>query len=140
MAAGDILKGKDLRITFVDGTIYHATECAISSTRAFDEVATKDTNGNIVTPDTYSWNMTASGLVANKPGSSSQKDIKDLWASHIAGTIAAVEFKTTETGDMVLSGNVYVESIEMTASTEGRATYSATLRGDGDLTQSEVTP
>jgi hypothetical protein len=138
MAAGDILKGKDLRITLIDGTIYHATECSITSTRNFDEVATKDTNGNITTPDTYSWSLNASGLVANKPGASAQKDIHDLWTEHLAANLVAVEFTTTETGDITISGNAYVESVEMTAATEGRATYTATLKGDGDLTQGTV--
>jgi hypothetical protein len=138
MAAGDILKGKDLRITLIDGTMYHATECSISSTTNFDEVATKDTNGNIVTPDTNSWSLSASGLVANKPGVSTQKDIHDIFTTHLAKTLVAVEFATTETGDIILSGNAYIESVEITASTEGRATYTASFKGNGDLTQALV--
>jgi hypothetical protein len=138
MSAGKILKGKDLRITLVDGTIYHATECSISSTRNFDEVATKDTTGNIVTPDTVSWNLNASGLVANKPTDSTQKDINDLWDSHLAATLVAVEFTTEDSGDFKLAGSAYVESVEVTASTEGRATYTAAFKGDGALTKTTV--
>ena len=138
MPAGDIIKGKDLRITLIDGTQYHATECSIQSTRNFDEVATKDTNGNITTPDTYSWSISASGLVANKPAASPQKDIHDLWTQHLAANLVAVEFATETAGDIKLAGQAYVESVEMTAATEGRATYSATFKGDGDLTQSVV--
>ena len=138
MPAGDILKGKDLRISLASGTLYHATECSFSTSRNFDEIATKDTNGNITTPDNYTWSLSTSVLVANKPNASTQKDIHDIMTEYLAGTLVAVEFSTTTSGDILLSGNAYVESVEITASVEGRATYSVTLKGDGDLTQSTV--
>lgn len=138
MAAGDILKGKDFRITFVDGTVYHATEGALSFTRNFDEVATKDTSGNIVTPDTYTWNLNLSALVANKPTSSTQKDTSDIVTQALSGALVDVEFATAENGDIKFEGQAYVESFEITAATEGRATYSASFKGNGNLTQTTV--
>jgi hypothetical protein len=84
MPAGDILKGKDLRITVGTGQIYHATECNFSTNRNFDEVATKDTDGNITTPDTLTWNLSTSALVANKPDPTSQIDVKDIFTDYLA--------------------------------------------------------
>ena len=138
MPAGDILKGKDLRITVGTGQIYHATECNFSTNRNFDEVATKDTDGNITTPDTLTWNLSTSALVANKPDPGSQIDVKDIFTDYLAKTEVDVEFATTTAGDIIISGKAFIESIEIAAPTEGRATYSVTLRGNGDLTGAEV--
>jgi hypothetical protein len=138
MPAGDILKGKDLRITLAGGSIYHATECSFSTSRNFDEVATKDTDGTITTPDNLTWNLSTSALVANKPDPGTQKDIKDIFTEYLAKNEVAVEFATTTNGDITISGNAFIENVEITAATEGRATFSVTFRGNGNLTVSEV--
>jgi hypothetical protein len=138
MPAGDILKGKDLRIKMADNTIYHATECSFSTTREIESIATKDTDGNKGTPGNYEWSLSTSALVANKAGGSSQNDTKSILDAYIAGEIVAVEFTTDVEGDIILSGNAYLASCNITAAVGSSATYDVSFTGDGDLTVAAV--
>ncbi len=45
MAAGDFIKGKNLRLKVEGKTVFHATECTWSTSRELEDIATKDTNG-----------------------------------------------------------------------------------------------
>lgn len=138
MAAGDIIKGKDLRIKIADNTVYHATECSFSITRSLESIATKDTDGEKKTAGNYNWTLSTSALVANKATASTQNDTKSILDAFIAGDVVAVEFTTDNTGDIILSGNAFIESINITASVGSSATYDVSLNGDGDLTPDVV--
>ena len=67
MAAGQIYKGHNVRISYNGKTLYHTTSCKWSSARDFEEIATKDTEGKVSVPGNYGWDMNADALVANKP-------------------------------------------------------------------------
>lgn len=138
MAAGDILKGKDLRIKIAGETVYHATECSFSTTRDFDEIATKDTDGKKSTPGSFGWTLSTSALVANKATASTQNDTKSILDAYKAGDIVAVEFTTDVEGDIIITGNAYLASCNITASVGSSATYDVSLTGDGEFTVAAV--
>lgn len=138
MAAGDIIKGKDLRIKLDDNTIYHATECSFSTTREIESIATKDTDGNKGTAGNYEWSLSTNALVASKAALSTQNDTKSILDAYLLGNIVAVEFTTDVTGDVVISGNAFIASCNITAAVGSSATYDVSFTGDGDVTVATV--
>ena len=97
--ASTMYKGKNLRIKLDGGVIYHATDCNFSSDIEIEKIATKDTNGNLKITGAYDWNLSSSGVVANKPSGGIQEDFQSLLNKHKAGTEVAIEFTTGEIGD-----------------------------------------
>lgn len=138
MAAGQIYKGKNLRFSFEDKTLFHATTCSLSVSTTLESIATKDTSGTLSVPGNYEWSLSTSALVADKPTSSTQTDFMDLLALQLAGTEIDVEFTTGESGDFVLSGKVYIESSSITAETGNSVSGDFSFKGNGDLTKSIV--
>jgi hypothetical protein len=136
--ASTIYKGKNLRFSFNGKTLYHATSCKFSISTKLEAIATKDTNGTVSTPSNYEWSLSADALVANRIGST-QNDFMDLIDLQLAGAQIAVEFTTGITDDFVLSGNVYIESSDVTAETGNSVTGSFSFKGNGDLTQTAAT-
>lgn len=138
MPAGSIVKGRNLRIKVADNTVYHATECSFSSTLEMEAIATKDTDGNVQTPGNYEWSLSTSALVAVKETGSSQNDTYSIMEKYLAKEVIAVEFTTDVAGDIILSGNAYLSSCNITAPVNGSATYDVTITGDGDLTLDRI--
>lgn len=135
MAAGQIYKGKNVRFSFEDKTLFHATTCSVSISTTMESVATKDTDGTVSVPGNYEWSLTTSALVADKPAGSSQTDFMEMLALHLAGTEIDVEFTTGETGDFVLSGKVFIESTSITAETGNSVSGDFSFKGNGNLTK-----
>jgi hypothetical protein len=138
MAAGQAYKGKNLRIKVDDETIFHSTECSFNSSMSLEEIATKDTDGNLVVSGNYTWGVATNMLVADKAVGSSQEDFVSLLNKHKAGTQVEIAFTTGTTGDIIITGNAYIESINFTAPTSGFATGDASFKGSGDYTVGTV--
>jgi hypothetical protein len=132
--AEKIYKGKNLRI-FVDGeSILHSTECGFSTTRNFEDIATKDTQGNVSTPGNYEWSLTSNSLFADKDiANTTQTDFVEVLQKFKDGTRVFVQFTTKAFGDAVISGYCYVNGVNVTASTEGSATGDFGFKGDQDF-------
>lgn len=133
MAAGQAYKGKNLRIQVDGNTIFHATECSFNASMALEEIATKDTNGNLVVSGNYTWGVATNMLVADKAVASTQEDFVSLLNKFKAGTQVEIAFTTDIAGDIIISGNALIESINMTAPTSGFATGDASFKGSGDF-------
>jgi hypothetical protein len=132
--AEKIYKGKNLRIFVDDESILHSTECNFSTTRNFEGIATKDTNGNINTPGNYDWSLTANTLFADKDvANTTQTDFFEVLTKFKNATRVQVQFTTAEFGDAVISGFAYISSANVAAATEGSATGDFAFQGDGDF-------
>lgn len=139
MAAGQIYKGKNVRFSFGGKFLYHATSCALSVSTTLEELATKDTDGTVSTPGNYSWSITTNALVADKPASSStHDDFMDILALQLAGTVIDVEFTDGVSGNFILSGQVYVESSNITAEVGNSVSGDFSFKGTGNLTKALV--
>ena len=134
MAAGQAYKGKNLRISVDGETVFHATECSFNSSMQLEEIATKDTNGNIVVDGNYTWGVSTNMLVADKAVASTQEDFVGLLNKFKSGTTVAIEFTTGVTGDLIISGDAKIESVNFSAPTSGFATGDASFKGTGDFT------
>lgn len=138
MAAGDIVKGKNLRIKIADNTVYHATECNFSSSLNLEQIATKDTSGSVGSPGSYTWTLDTSALVAVKETGSSQNDTFSIMEKYFAKEAVSVEFTTDVAGDIIITGSAYLTECSVAAPTDGSATFSVTATGDGDVTLDRV--
>jgi hypothetical protein len=140
MAAGKTYKGKNLRIFIDDETIFHSTECSFATSRTFDGIASKDTNGTIQSPGNYEWSINGNQLISDKAALSSQEDTASLLQKFKDATLVEVKFTTDIAGDVVVSGNMYIQSFNMSAPTNGVATGDFSLVGDGDFELGTVAP
>ncbi|MCG9792482.1 hypothetical protein [Flavobacterium algicola] len=132
--AGNTYAGKNLRIRIAGKTVFHATDCSFTTSRTMDAIASKDTNGEQVSPGNYTWGVATSYLVANKPdASATQVGTKEILDTYQAGTEATIEFTTEIVGDVIISGQAFIESINLSAPTNGVATGDASFKGNGDF-------
>lgn len=138
MAVGQPYKGKNLRIRVDGETVFHATECSFNSSIQLEEIATKDTQGSLVVSGNYTWGLSTNMLAADKAAMSTQEDFVSLLNKHKAGTQVAVEFTTDVAGDILISGNAFIESVNVSAPTAGFATAECSMKGSGDYTVAVV--
>lgn len=139
MAAGQIYNGTNVRLSYDGKVLFHTTSCKLQISTKLEEIATKDTAGSVVTPGNYAWTVSAESLVADKPSASTTQvgamDIVDL---QLAKTPIDIEFTSGETGDWVYSGQVYVESADISAQVDQSMTGSFSFKGNGDLVKSTI--
>jgi hypothetical protein len=138
MAVGQPYKGKNLRIKVDGNVVFHSTECNFNSSIALEEIATKDTNGNLVVAGNYTWGVATNMLVADKAALSTDEDFVSLLNKHKAGTEVEIEFTTGVAGDIIITGNAFIESVNFSAPTSGFATGDASFKGSGDYTVAAV--
>lgn len=137
--AGNTYAGKNLRIRMGGKTIFHATECSFATSRSMESIASKDTNGEQVTPGNYTWSVSTNFLVANIPTSSTtQVGTKQILDTYQDGTEVEIQFTTNIIGDVIISGNAFIEGLNMSAPTNGVATGDCSFKGNGDFLTEEV--
>lgn len=138
MAAGQFYKGKNLRFKLEDSVLFHATSCALSIQSDVEEVATKDTNGKVFIPGSYSGTLSMENLLADKDGS--QVDQSDLIGYQLNNTEVSWEFTTGVSGDIIISGTCYLTQTDLNAEEAGIASGSFSFQTTGDITLATVTP
>lgn len=132
--AGNTYAGKNLRVRIDGKAVFHATECSFTTSRNMESIASKDTNGEQVTPGNYSWGVSTNFLVANIPaGSTTQVGTKEILDTYQDGTEVEVSFTTNIVGDVIITGNTYIEGLNMSAGTNGVATGDCSFKGNGDF-------
>jgi len=141
MAAGEFYKGKNLRVSVENKTIFHATSCSLSIQSDVEEIATKDTNGKVLEPGSYSGTISMENLLADiDAGNVDQIDQATLLGYQLNKTSVSWEFTTGVSGDITVSGTGYLTSSEMSAETEGIGTGSFSIQTTGDITVGTVAP
>lgn len=135
MAAGQIYKGKNLRLSYDGKVLFHATSCSLSISTTIESIATKDTNGNIKVPSDYDWTLSTSALFADKEtGSTTHVGFSELMNIQLRGEEIDVEFTTGEVGDVLMSGKAFIESSNVNAEVGSSAQGDFSFSGNGDLT------
>ena len=130
-----VYSGTTMRIKIGSKTIFHETKATFTTSRDFNELASKDINGKEVTPGSYTWSLTCDALIAN---STTQEDLASLDVAYQAKTLVTMEFSTDVSGDVVYSGSAYVESYNVDAANEEGVTGSFSFKGSGDYTLGTV--
>jgi hypothetical protein len=131
---GNIYNGSNVRLSYNGKVLFHTTSCKLQISAKLEEIATKDTNGSVVTPGNYSWNISAESLVADKPtASTTQLGAMEIADFLIAKTELDITFTSGEIGDWMYSGKVYVESADIDATVAQSMTGSFAFKGNGNL-------
>lgn len=139
MAAGQIYNGTNVRLSYNGKVLYHTTACKLQLSTKLEEIATKDTNGSVVTAGNYAWSVSAETLVADAPTSSTtQVGAMDIVNFLLAKTELDIEFTSGVTGDWKYAGSVFVESADIDATVDQSMTGSFSFKGNGDLTKTIV--
>ena len=130
-------EGTTMRLTLGTKELFHEVDATLNFSLDFNEIASKDTNGKITTPGSYSWSIDCNMSLIDNDGTT-QEDLHSLATKAIAKASHAITFSTNVTGDAIFSGNAYIEGFSVTAKKKKKATATFTLRGTGDLTVAEV--
>ena len=130
-----VYNGSDLRFTLDGKTVYHATSCAISMSRALKERATKDTTGTEQAKGIKSWSGSGEGLaVLSLPaGVTTSQAFKDLFTLYNddSDALVDVEFTIGGTGNDLYKGKAILTQLDITAPNEEDATASFSITGSG---------
>ena len=134
MTTGTI-DGSDL-LLYAGGTaVAHSTSCSVSGKTNFREITTKDSNSRAeFRPTITDWSAAVEGLVAYDD-TYGFDELQAAWRNKTALTL---KLSTEVTGDSILTGTAYIESIEKGAPNGDNVTYNVSFRGTGDLTPQVV--
>lgn len=143
MAGNTIQKGRNLQVS-IGGKYYgFATSCDINISMETKEIAYKSPSGmwKEQTTETLSWDVNSEHLATVE-----QTDEKALFAAMTAGEPVAIEFSSVTygadnaatKGTLLYKGNAIITSFKLSAAKDGDATYSISLQGTGELTNTAV--
>jgi hypothetical protein len=132
-----LINGTNLVIKVGGVPIMRATTASLELSVDMPDATTKDSQGWAeFFAGVRSFTLSSDGLVNYATATGVETD--ELVALLIARSAVAIEFATSTTGDMKLSGNAFVSSISQTADMESPSGFSVTFQGTGALTQGTV--
>lgn len=158
MATNKVIKGEDFmlfeRIGSGQSATYKSIALATNHTLTIametTETSTKDNPGNwkTVTPKSLDWELSTENLVSFDPSGDGIKDMFSACTSmvqkhYIMALKSNASFSATNgwtpdlatSGLFAVEGDVYVTNIQLSAQNGENATYSVTLKGNGELKQ-----
>jgi predicted secreted protein len=132
-----LINGTNLTIKVGGVALLKATTASLELSVDLPDATTKDSAGwSEFFAGVRSWTLASDGLIDYATDAKVETD--ELVAMLIARTAVAVEFSTSTSGDMKLSGNAFVSSISQTADMESPSGFSVSFQGTGALTQGTV--
>ena len=138
--AGEKVMSGNARWSLDGKTVFHATECTLSLTRATKERSTKDTDGRELAKGIKSFSLSSSHLVVYGSDGIASNDfaaLTDIFNDDTDTRIAVV-FTPSETDkEYTLEGEGIMTSLEGNFVNEEDGTSSLTIEG-GSMTKVEV--
>lgn len=146
MPTTSVFNGTSLVVLIGTEVIGFATSCSLSLAIDTPDASTKQSLGFAEEiGGQRSWSVTTDGLATVVPGATATYvTTAELNALAIARTSVLVKFTTVNngtvdgvtpvTGDVIYSGQAFIESVDMTADMENPVTYSVSFKGTGALT------
>lgn len=137
--ASTIYKGHLLRFKFQGKKFLHATSCKLDFATKLEEIATKDTNGTVSIPSSYSWSGSTEALLSNLAALDLTHVTYDtLLSAQMNQEEIDVVFTTDVTGDIIYTGKAYIESSSVDATDGNAVKVSISIKGNGDLMKALV--
>jgi predicted secreted protein len=145
MATTSVFNGTSLVVLIGTEVIGFATSCSLNLTIDTPDASTKQSLGWAdEIGGQRSWSVTTDGLATVVPGTvATYVTTAELNALAIARTSVLVKFTTVDNstvggvtpvvGDVIYSGQAFIESVDMTADMENPVTYSVSFKGTGPL-------
>lgn len=125
-----------MRIKIGTNEVYHETDATLNWQREFKEIASKDTTGVENTPGKSSWSLSSNAYARNAPGT--ENDLKVISDAAQGGTLVDVEFTDGISGNVMYSGQAYIESFSVKSTNDETVTFDYSLKGNGLLTTANV--
>lgn len=119
-------KGKTFRVTVGSKQIMHEIEFNFGATTEFQDLASKDVE-QAFNAGKSTYTLTGNGYADNSTADA-QEDIAALFAWQAAKTTKAYEIADSVSGNLTISGDAYLETIEITSTNDEVVTYSFTLK------------
>ena len=146
MATTSVFNGTSLVVLIGTEVIGFATSCSLSIAIDTPDASTKQSLGWAEEiGGQKSWSVTTDGLATVVPGATATYiSTAELSALAVARASVLVKFTTVNNGtvdgvtpvagDVIYSGQAFIESVDMTADMENPVTYSVSFKGTGALT------
>lgn len=131
-----LVEGINMRIEVAGKQIFHEVSAGLDAVTDFKETASKDTGGKKSTPGAQSWNIPIEALYEND--GTVKEDPYTLGLIWKNKTLVAITLTTGVVGDVIYSGNAYIENFGLQAQNEEVVTYSWSFKGDGELNIARV--
>jgi predicted secreted protein len=137
--AKEIINGSKVLLKFsssgtTENVVACSTSCVVNINQDFDSVVCKDTSTSWQqnTPKTKSWDMSIDGLyvLGNTP-SSDGNNWSEIVSFILGSELVSVVLEVG--GTVMYSGVGYFESTSLTANADENATFSASIKGNGEL-------
>ena len=128
----DFYDGSALRIKIGTKEIYHEIDCKVSLKSEMKELGSKDVSGTLVRPGKQSFSISGTAIAINSDGT--KEDLNSLAAAWKAKTELAISVADGVSGNIIVSGNAYIESIDIPATDEEIVKYDISFVGNGDVT------
>jgi predicted secreted protein len=139
MATTGVLNGTDLKVFVFDTTwkaVAYAQSAAVTMTQDVRDITSKDSNGKReIAEGKTSWNLNTDLLLAWD----ATYGFEELFGAWNERKKIQVRFTTEESGDLVLSGFGYVNSVSVNGGVEDNGSASLSVEGTGELTKSTLT-
>lgn len=123
----------NMRIKAGTKTILHEQESSFSMNVGLQEIATKDITGKDYNPQDVEWSISGTGIADNSD-SDAQVDVQALMDALKAKASVALEMTDDVTGNLMISGNGYYESITMKSANKEKVTFDFSIKGIGEPT------
>ena len=133
-----LVKGTDLRIYIGTKKIAYEQTCTLDLSTAMIETSSKD-SGDWMTqiPGRKSWSLSTT-IQLDYQSAGTDYTYDELLVAWLDGTELTVTFKTSASGDTILTGKAYIESKPIKADDQTIATCDVTLQGTGKLEKDPV--
>ena len=123
-----------------DTAVGHETECTVSLNKETRTTVTKDSGGGgWDSKDSSTKSASFSGSFVYEEDTTYGHELSDIYAKWVADAAATIRWKAgTTTGQMILSCDVIVTSVEISSQAEENVTVSWTAESTGAITETAV--
>ena len=119
-------KGSAMRVKLDTKTILHEIDFSYGESTEFQDIASKDVENDVI-PGKSSYTLSGNGYADDSAGGA-QEDIKALFAWREAKSKKSFEISDGVSGHLAISGETYLESVEIQGTLNEVVTYSFTLK------------
>tara|TARA_R110001632_G_scaffold137804_2_gene253413 strand:+ start:5349 stop:5756 length:408 start_codon:yes stop_codon:yes gene_type:complete len=123
----------NMRIKAGTKTILHEQDSSFSMSVGMQEVATKDIVGKQFNPQDIEWSISGTGIADNSDADA-QVDVQALLDAVKAKAEIALEMTDDVTGNLMISGNGYYESVSIKSANKEKVTFDFSIKGIGEPT------
>ena len=140
-----IFNGSDLVLKLQAATgaadefkLMHSTSCSLSMNVDMIDISTKDSNGfRDILAGQKSFSLSADGLM-DFASTGSTTDTDELFTSMMGRTGVTFTFALDVQSGYKYTGTGFISSMEITGGVEDAPTYSVSIEGNGQITQTSI--